>query len=148
VPQKGKAAIFTREIIYRSASRERLRQYISLHEFLEKNQSKNSGETSNLFIFDLPPFLLHLGNFLFSSSGFFLLSLFIFSLPSNAVFVSRTPKRLVRDPTGIIAGSLRSSYLQFSTQAQSSPSKLTLTGVPGVHLPAAISTAATTVRSF
>jgi hypothetical protein len=96
-------------------------------------------------MFDLPPFLLHLGNFLFSFSGLFLLSLFIFSLPSNTAFVSRTPKWLVRDPTGIIAGSLTSSYLQFSTQAQSSPAKLTLTGV---HLPATISTAATTVRFF
>ncbi|KAH0815964.1 hypothetical protein GEV33_006827 [Tenebrio molitor] len=81
------------------------------------------------------------------TQAFFLLSLFIFSLPSNTVFVSRTPKRLVRDPTRIIAGSLRSIYLQFSTQAQSSPAKLTLTGVPGVHLPAAISTAATTKLS-
>jgi hypothetical protein len=115
------------------ASREHPRQDISVHEFLEKGQSKNLGETSNLLIFDLPPFFLHLGNFLLSSPGLFFfssLSLIIFSLPSNTVFVSRTPKRQVRDPTGVIAGSLRPSYLQRSAQAQSSPPKLTLTGVP------------------
>jgi hypothetical protein len=33
--------------------------------------------------------------------------LFIFVLPSNTVFVPRTPKRQVRDPTGVTAGSLR-----------------------------------------
>jgi hypothetical protein len=97
------------------ASREHPRQDISLDEFLEKGQSKNSG-------------------FFFVAT--LALSLFIFFLPSNIVFVSWTPKTQVRDPTGVIAGSLRSSYLQRSAQAQSSPPKLTLTGV---QLPAAIS---------
>jgi hypothetical protein len=53
------------------ASREHPRQDISLHEFLEKGQSKNSGETSNRLIFDLPHFFLHLSNFLLSSPGLF-----------------------------------------------------------------------------
>jgi hypothetical protein len=72
-------------------------------QFLEKGQSKNSG----LF---------------FISS----LSLFIFVLPSNTVFVPRTPKRRIRDPTGVTAGSLRrASYnapRRRSPHRQSSPS--------------------------
>jgi hypothetical protein len=103
VPQKGKAATVTRKI-------PKLQVENLAAQFLEKGQSKNSGETSSLLIFDLPPFILHLGNFLLSSPGLFFissLSLFIFVLPSNTVFVPRTPKRQVRDPTGVTAGSLR-----------------------------------------
>jgi hypothetical protein len=61
VPQKGKAATVPKLQVENLAA-----------QFLEKGQSKNSGETSNLLIFDLPPFFLHLGNFLLSSPGFFL----------------------------------------------------------------------------
>ncbi|KAH0818318.1 hypothetical protein GEV33_004474 [Tenebrio molitor] len=54
------------------------------------------------------------------------LSLFIFVLPSNTVFVPRTPKRRIRDPTGVTAGSLRrASYnapRRRSPHRQSSPS--------------------------
>jgi hypothetical protein len=53
-------------------------------------------------------------------------SLFIFFLPSNTVFVSRTPKRQVRDPTGVTAGSLRratsNAPRRRSPHRQSSPS--------------------------
>jgi hypothetical protein len=112
------------------ASREHPRRDISLHEFPEKDHSKNSGETSNLLIFDLPPFFLHLSNFLLSSPGLFFfssLSLFIFFLPSIPSSYRGLPRgNSYRSYRRI----LEASYLQPSAQAQSSPPKLTLTGVP------------------
>jgi hypothetical protein len=77
----------------RSRSREHPRLDISLNKFPSR------------------AFFLHLGNFLLSSPGLFFLisslSLFIFVLPPNTVFVPRTLQRQVRDPTGATAGSLR-----------------------------------------
>jgi hypothetical protein len=97
------------------------------------------------------PFFLQLGNFLLSSPGlFFLISSFsqiIFDLPQNNVFVSRTLQRQVRvpqelppDPRGEQLTTLRAGA---STPAKSHPYRS-----PGVQLPAATSTAATTVRVF
>jgi hypothetical protein len=63
VPRKGKAATVPKLQVENLAA-----------QFLEKGQSKNSGETSNLLIFDLPSFFLQLGNFLLSSPGLFFLS--------------------------------------------------------------------------
>ncbi|KAH0816086.1 hypothetical protein GEV33_006706 [Tenebrio molitor] len=94
------------------ASREHPRQDISLHEFLEKGQSKNSG------------------NFLLASPGLFFfssLSLFIFFLPSIPSSYPGLPRgNFYRSYRRI----LEASYIQRSAQAQSSPPKLTLTGVP------------------
>jgi hypothetical protein len=84
VPQKGKAATVTRKI-------PKLQVENLAAQFFEKGQSKNSGETSNLLVFDLPSFIPHLGNFLLSSPGLFFissLSLFIFVTVKNRL---RTP---------------------------------------------------------
>jgi hypothetical protein len=105
VPQKGKSSYNPVVAVEKPTTGHIAEQ------FPEKGQSKNSGETSNLLIFDLPSFFLHLGNFLLSSPGLFFLissfSLIIFDLPPSNVFVSRTLQRQVRVPTGATAGSLR-----------------------------------------
>jgi hypothetical protein len=84
VPQKGKAATVTRKI-------PKLQVENLAAQFLEKGQSKNSGETSNLRIFDLPPFFLHLGNFLLSSPGFFYLVTVALYLLSTVKYRLRIP---------------------------------------------------------
>jgi hypothetical protein len=78
VPQREK------QLQSRSRSREHPRLDISLNNFPRKARVKTQAF------------------FLISS-----LSLFIFVLPPNNVFVPRTLQRQVRDPTGATAGSLR-----------------------------------------
>ncbi|KAH0816643.1 hypothetical protein GEV33_006148 [Tenebrio molitor] len=116
-----------------------------------KGQSKSSGETSNLLIVDLPSFFLQLGNFLLSSPGLvFLISSFshiIFDLPQNNAFVCRTLQRQVRVPTGATAGSLRRATHN-APRRRIHPAKSHPHRSPGVQIPAATSTAATTVRAF
>jgi hypothetical protein len=145
VPQKGRSSYNPVVAVENTTTRHLAEQ------FPEKGQSKNSGETSNLLIVDLPPFFLQLRNFLLSSPGlFFLISLFsliIFVLPPSNVFVPRNLQRQVRVPTGAIAGSLRRATYKAlrrrNHHRQSHPHRS-----PGVQLPAATSTAATTVRAF
>jgi hypothetical protein len=94
----------------RSRSREHPRLDISLNNFPRKARVKTQVRPPTFLSSTFLLFFLHLGNFLLPFPGLFFissLSLFIFVLPSNTVFVPRTLQRQVRDPTGATAGSLR-----------------------------------------
>jgi hypothetical protein len=125
VPQKGKAATIPKSQLKTPTTRHLPEQ------FPEKGQSKNSGETSNLHIFDLPPFFLHPGNFLLSSPGLF------FYIVTLALYLRSTVKYRLRTPYSQEASPW--SYRGYRRIPHRSP---------GVQLPAATSTAATTVRPF
>jgi hypothetical protein len=140
VPQKGKSCYNLAVAVEKSTTGH-----------FPKGQSKSSGETSNLLIVNLPSFFLQLGNFLLSSPGLFFLSRHSRKLSSiyrkitpSCPGLSRGksvfPQELPPDPWGELLTTLRAGA---SIPAKSHPHRS-----PGVQLPAATSTAATTVRAF